>query len=524
MADFFFNPATQKKVGEVVGDGITVFTTNFSKSYRTCYIQSIKEEAQSEEEVVYLLLKPPAAAFDLRKSTLTKRSDVLKQWRERTCIVTNEADNFRVNFFAGERLTGFVDVCGYDAEKLSEGFGINLVPKCERRKTWFLKCKSEEEQDAWMEVFDLACAKSQSPVSKDPVLREAFSSALTATRAHFGYHRPEPVVMTEPETITDLLNSVIDRDVLTEAHKSMGIVTTMVRNHVRMIVDPSVAACWKSCMSVVEPTKQAVDTAVKPALTSFFEKEAEVKEKITEAIGDKVNPFLEEHSKKTLEPVLDCVCDEILSTFSSTVKDLHAALVEAVAKEEFKAEETRKALIVEMENAIAVQEGVVAAAKKTMDECVKSKFTKIAGLLDKGFSIKTMVQKIMAKNEQLASYAVFTFTELGADADANVAISDTVDRMISDASKHFKELVEDILGCVLADPIAETVAPPCVTAVEPIQETINSFEGLSDFFQLDALLEDCIGDSVSNAIGAASEGSVTKGCETIAALKAELKV
>lgn len=527
MADFFFDQAIHKKIGETCGDGVTVFTTNFASSYKSCYIESVKEEAQPEEEVVYLLSKPPTPSVDLKVGLLSKRSDFLKAWRERTCVATNEADNFRVNFLtAAKRNTGFVDLCGYNPKK-TDDLGINLVPSCERRKTWFLKCKSKEDQDAWMDVFELACEKCQPPVSKDPVIRDAFAAALTATREHFGFHGAEPVVMTEPETIADLITAVIERDVLTESHKKMGILTNIVRGQVAAVVNSSAAACWKSCLATIEPTKKAIDTAVKPILTKFFEKEGEIKEKITAAIGDKVNPFMEEQSKKTLTPVLDVVSTEIVATLCATISEFHKVMGETVSKDEYKEEKSRGALLQEIESDIAVQRGVLSPAHKIMSDCAKNQFTKIANLLDKS-AIQGLVRKIMNKNEQLASYALFTFgeklTELGVDADAAVAINDTVVKMINDAALYYSELVESILTALLADPIAETVTPPCATAVEPIQEVINSIEGLSDFFQLDSLTEDCIGDVVGNAVSAASEGSVSKGSETIAALKTELKV
>ena len=463
---------------------------------------------------------------------MSKQSNWLKSWRQRHFVVTNEADNFRINFFAapGGKQTGFIDLCGYHPEKYSEEesaaykteFGLKLVPANERRKVWLFKCTNEEERKAWLEMLEIVCGNAQPPISKDPVTRDAFMAAYIETRVKYGYSSYADVTGSETDTLSDLIISLLERDVLQEVYTGMiGFIANFVKKNVNATVTATVNSAWTAAVAACDPTKQAVEAAVKPALTEYFKQEAEVKGKIVAGISDTMSPFITKSSEAVFRPAADTIVEEITSTFVSTIKDVHAALAALIEKEEFKKAESQEKLLLELNNAIATWDGPLSSAKKTVDDAVKNKFTKIAHMAVKSFSLTRLGRKIMEKNYQLASYAVYTFTKkLAEPAEAKDALKDTKERMVHDAQIYLKEVIVDILNALVADPIAETIISPCHTAVAPIQDFINAIPGgLSDFFNLNCLIEDCVGDIVGNAINSVVDPLLVKGTAKIADVK-----
>jgi len=84
--------------------------------------------------------------------------------------------------------------------------------------------------------------------------------------------------------------------------------------------------------------------------------------------------------------------------------------------------------------------------------------------------------------------------------------------MLHDAKQYEQEVICGIIGSVLAQPIATNVTTPCTELVAPIQAMIDSLPGLSEFFNLQSMLEDIIGTVVNGAVG----GIVSAGFNDIA--------
>ena len=467
---------------------------------------------------------PPEPTGDLKAGILTKQSDFLKAWRERHFIVQNKSENFRINFFAGEggKQTGHMDLCGYEVVAVSDReFGINLVPSNDKRKTWFLKCHSADEFDEWMDLFNMVCAVVGPPISKDPVIQAAFIHAYHETRCHYGYYNNAALEGSEVDLLTDLLVEVLERDVLSEVYeKGIPIIVKAAKTHVNKLVNVSVSAAWKSALEACNPAKSAIETTVKPVLAKYFEHEKEIQGNIEEKIADKINPFIEENSGKVFGPAAECVTAPIAKALASTIKELDTVLRAFIVTEEFKTEAVRKVKLDELAASILIWEGPLNGAKNMVDECVKNTFTKIASLISKSLSLRGIGDKIMKKNCQLASYAVFTFAQSLDKTEYSIAVDDLLTKMIHDAAIYLKELVNDILSAMIADKIAETITPPCATAVAPIQETIDAIPGgLNDFMDLTALTEDSINNLIDGGIESASGPSVTSASSCISELK-----
>lgn len=523
--------AKQTKIKETINEGLKVFGLKFADTYKTLFIESVKEETNSDDEVEYFLIEPPLASWIIHKGMVTKQSDWLKQWRPRYFVVQNINENFRINFYKGDnetgKQTGFMDLCGYHPELLSEGFGLKLVPINEKRKTWNLKCKDETEQKQWFDIFDLICNKAEPPVNKDPVIRESFVEAFNATRVHYGFAGNASITCSEGEMLADLLVSVIERDVMEEAYKSMlPVMVKFIKKNINVAATTAVTAAWNALLIACEPARQAVETTVKPSIKVFFEKENEVKNKITEAISNKMNPFIEEHSKNTFTPALECIVDEVVNTFCETINSIHENLTTMVTKEEFKVEDKRKELLLELDMSITIREGPLTNAKEICDDCLKNKFTKIAKLLVGNCTLKNIADKILDKNVQLATYAVYTFTELYKEKSdsIDIVLTDILDKMVHDAIIYLNEVITDILMSMVEEPIASKLIPECQTPIAPIQQYIDSIPGgLSDFMKLDCLVEEVINDLLTNTINTASEGSFKKSNEKINELTKSVK-
>lgn len=273
---------------------------------------------------------------------MMKCGDIHKSWKNRFFVALNEADNFRIDYFESEggKLKGSMNLCGYSAQHYSADeakehgseFGIKLVPWDDRRRTWWLKCTSEEDRSDWMNVFRTACYKSHAPLNQDPLIAKAFKTAYRATRWSYGYYGWYTISGTEGEQLGGLVYDILERELLREVYDGIPAgptryaVISSIRKSVDAAVTAAVSAAWNAGLQACESMKSTLVSAVKQALAPIFEKEVGIKEKITNSISGKINPFLADVGGRVCTPIFRTLSTPVTKAFAAAVRGFAAQM------------------------------------------------------------------------------------------------------------------------------------------------------------------------------------------------------
>jgi hypothetical protein len=147
----------------------------------------------------YALERPPVATEPLESGWLIKLGEIKKSWRRRFFVAAEESDNFCVRYFEKEseagdvrRAKGSIYLAGYVPRAISadEGFGehvLALEPLDKRAKrTYYLRCDSEDQRQRWKLVLRLGSLKCAPPLSPEPAMAEAFKQAYARSRRAVG--------------------------------------------------------------------------------------------------------------------------------------------------------------------------------------------------------------------------------------------------------------------------------------------------------------------------------------------------
>lgn len=147
----------------------------------------------------YALERPPVATEPLESGWLIKLGEIKKSWRRRFFVAAEESDNFCVRYFEKEseagdvrRAKGSIYLAGYVPRAISadEGFGehvLALEPLDKRAKrTYYLRCDSEDQRQRWKLVLRLGSLKCAPPLSPEPAMAEAFKQAYARSRRAAG--------------------------------------------------------------------------------------------------------------------------------------------------------------------------------------------------------------------------------------------------------------------------------------------------------------------------------------------------
>jgi hypothetical protein len=528
MGASFSNPideAKQTRMKEIIQEVVGVFAKNFPLAYKDALIRKIKREAQPQDEDNKYLISPPVPDFELKKGMMFKRGDTVKSWKNRYFVALNQADNFRVDYFESEggKLKGSIQCCGYrpqhytpeESKEHNAEFGLKLVPWDDRRRTWWLKCATEEERSDWMNVFQTSCYKARPPVNKDELVSSAFAVAYRATRWSYGYYGWYSITGTEAEQLGLLVSEILDRELLSEVYNNIPssptktAVVSMLRKSVDTTVMASVGAAWAAGMSACESMKSALEGAVKQALAPIFEKEVAIKEKVSNNISAKINPFLADVGGRICTPIFRVCGTPFTRAFAATIKGVTTKMRAKIDNNEFKADTLEQNLKQSAREISYWWSGPLEETNRLCYELYNGKLSDIAQLFTGGYSLYDLYNTVLEKNRSLAHAAIYTFGQRLKESDGSdqkAILNEVVGKMLHDAKLYENEVLCSILGSVLAQPIATNVTTPCTELIAPIQAMIDALPGLSEFFNLQSMLEDIIGNVVNGAVGAIVSG------------------
>ena len=102
-----------------------------------------------------------------------------------------------------------------------------------------------------------------------------------------------------------------------------GRLERKIREQLQKVLDQTVGAgvgaAWKAVTSTIDGQKATLESGARAVLGELFAKQAELKNKIKEAILGVVSPPLEEISKPVMKPVCDCLMAPLVASYKELV-------------------------------------------------------------------------------------------------------------------------------------------------------------------------------------------------------------
>lgn len=533
MGNAMNNPMNEHRIErmqEVISDVVGHFAKEFPMHYKDALIAKIKEDAQPEEEDERQLPDAPVADYELKSGTMQKKGDINKGWKSRFFVAMNEADNFRIDYFEkeGGKKKGSINCCGFEALAFTEEdttthgqFGVKIVPDDERRRTWWLKCETEEEKDEWLKVFTTACSKAKPQVHEDEVVAAAFRGAYRSVRWHYGFYGWYRCVFSEGEQLGALCSEIVMREVvraaLDEVPEGPAKNTTinMVRKNVDMAVIAAVNAAWGAAVSSCLAMKETLEETVKKCLDPLFEQEVKLKEKIASSTADTVNPFLEDVGGRLCQPLLAACATPITKAYVSSVKGFAEFMKEKIGEDKY-TKDTLESNIRQAHR--SVNYWWSGPLKDTNEICWNIYANDLADVITffgAGFTPYSLYSEVLDSIRDLTHRAITAFA--GALEEANfegqaAILTGIIAKFVHDAQLALKNVLVAILDGILQSPFETLVITPCLELVKPIQDMIDEIPvpGLSDLFNLSTLSEEVLERFKGDCVGAIVDGSYGK--------------
>lgn len=532
MGNAMNNPMNEQRVErmqEVISDVVGHFAKEFPLHYKDALIEKIKEDAQPEEEDERKLPDAPTPDYEIKTGTMMKKGDINKGWKSRYFVAMNEADNFRVDYYEkeGGKKKGSIMCCGFEALPYTEEdtathgqFGVKVVPDDDRRRTWWLKCETEEEKDDWLKVFSNACNKAKPPEHEDAVIAAAFKGAYRSVRWHYGFYGWYRNVFVEGEQLGSLCSEIVMREVVRAALDEIpegpakNSTVNMVRKNVDMAVIAAVNAAWSAAVSSCQAMRDTLEDTIKKCLDPLFEQEVALKEKISSTTNETVSPFLEDVGGRLCQPLLAACTTPITKAYSSAIKGFSDYMKDRIKEKPFTKDNVES-------NTLSIHRSVnwwwSGPLKETNEiawNIYANDLADVITFFGAGYTPYSLFSEVLDSIRDLTHRAIYGFSKAVEEANfegQEGVLIDILSKYVHDAKLAMKGVLENILGGILQSPFETMVITPCLELVKPIQDMIDEIPvpGLSDLFNLSTLTEevlskfqdDCVGSIVGGAFG-----------------------
>jgi len=530
MGNAFNNPldeSKQARMNEIITDVLGVFAKEFPLHYKDALIAKIKEELQPEEPDERLLPDAPTPDYEFKSGILTKRGDVVKNWKQRYFVATNAADNFRIDYFEkeGGKLKGSVNCCGYSVEDFNElevidmgQFGIKIVPYDSRRRTWYLKAETEEEKNEWVKVFKNACSKARPPRDKDSLIAHAFDGAYRAVRWHYGYYGWYSYSFSEAEQLGELVSSILYRELISgvidgiPAGPQRGAVVNMVRKSVDTTCMAAVGAAWNGSVQACNGLKTSLESAVRSLITPVLEQEVTLKIKISETTSNNVNPFLSDVGGRICRPVLKACASPITRAYVAAVQGFTNFMRKQIADNSFSKDNFDSNIRWAHRSVEYWWSGPLEDTNRICWALYTSDLTDVAAFFADGFTSYSLYSLVLDGIRDLTHRAIHAFDTAykeGETDNLERLLNGIIAKYVHDAKLSLKSVLTAILGGILQSPIETLVFTPCLELVKPIQDVIDAIPvpGLSDLFNLSTLMGEVLHKVLDDGVAALVSGA-----------------
>jgi len=224
--------------------------------------------------------------------------------------------------------------------KLPEGaegkFLLILSHPRPTRPTLTIAFDKKEDRDAWMSKLQAASGQSPPPVTMDPVLRPAFITAFRNTRWYCWVWGGWEIDGTEGELLSELFYDVMAREIFYSELSAMGDMPRKIaRKAIVKMIEGAVSGMWASLQKGLAGLREPIEKAAEEMLGPLFEKEMEIKEKISQPISEAVDKGMEQGESKLQEgfgsavPVIGAAMEAELNLIKTSLTEL----IEEVEKE-----------------------------------------------------------------------------------------------------------------------------------------------------------------------------------------------
>jgi hypothetical protein len=524
----FSNPLdadTQARITNLITEIVGKFSTNFPICYTVALVQQIKNEADPPKSVLdeCQLEEAPLPSEPLKSGFMTKRGDAHKNWKRRHVVAMNAADNFRIDYFEGEKgkLKGSINCAGYRVEKFNEDdetqygqFGIKLVPHMKVRRTWYIRCDNEEDRTAWIKTFETCCWKAHAPSDPNPLIATAFNGAFERVRWEYGYWGYYSSYGTEDERLGDFIREILAREIVDAVignipagffYSSMvNLVDTTIATSVRV----AVSSAWSAVVSGVAAVSATIESTAKSSLGPILEQQVKIKNQITDAISAKTTPFMQEWGGKLFKPVLRGVVGVVSRSFAESIRAVHKVLKEKLADDSLGEGKREQTLNYLDWSGDWWWSGPLDQPKRLVWDMYSDAPAEIfyAG----GFSLWSMRYYVIDHLEALFHRAIYTFRKLIKE-NPGVALAthaaEILRKYVHDAKVFVRYVLLNLLKKLLDSPVNELLIKPAKELVAPIQAVIDAIPipGLSTLFDLQQLLGEVVSSVCDSGIAACFE-------------------
>lgn len=551
MGNAMNNPMNEHRIErmqEVISDVVGDFAKEFPLHYKDALIAKIKEDAQAAgEEDPRKMPDAEIPDYELKEGTMMKKGDINKGWKSRHFVALNQADNFRIDYYdkEGGKKKGSINCCGFEAMAYTEEdttthgqFGVKIVPDDDRRRTWWLKCESEEEKEDWLKILNNACRKANPPVHEDPVVAAAFRGAYRSVRWHYGFYGWYRNVFAEGEQLGALVSEIVMREVvraaLDEVPEGPAKSTTinMVRKNVDVAVIAAVNSAWTATVSGCEAMKDTLTETVKKLLDPIFEQEVALKTKVTDTVNATVSPFLEDVGGRLCSPLLAACATPITKAYVSSIKGFSDFMKDHLEKHGYTKDSMAKDALWAHRRVNYWWSGPLENTNQIAWNIYANDLADVITFFGAGYTPYSLYSEVLESIRDLCHRAICTFTTAIHEADyvgqADI-LKDVLSKFVFDAKLAMQGVLENILLGILQSPFETLVITPCLELVKPIQDMIDEIPvpGLSDLFNLTSLtgevLEQLQNDAVSSIVTGAfgkikiviEEGGTAEGIQVI---------
>lgn len=540
-------------INRIAKEVLDVFVPIYIKSYSLLLIEKLKAEADGAAPSRLQLRTPPIPDEPIHEGWMTKLGAVKKNWKRRYFVATNEKDNFRIYYFAKEeekadpgKKKGEIQPCGYkvkplDKEEEKAEFGENaltLAPRG-RRRQWFVRCDTPEERKTWEGVLKYATDNAHAPLNDDPVMAGAFQRAYRMTRWRLGVWGWYTYDRTEDEQLAQMIVDRCESDCMGPVYAKIpgGRLERKIRKQVQDMLDQTVGAAvgsvWKATVAGIDGSKETLTSQARELLGPLFEKQAEVKTKVKEAILGVVQPPLEEVTKPIMTPICNCLMGPLVAAYKELLHCYHRRMTEIISNGV--KEEDLKDFVRDIRYWWGVMRPALVQIYKAFregwdddePETAKVTFTikvNIGDIVDMlhGVSAWQVEYEFEKKLRQTMGKAIYTFAmDLEeTKADPTTTLNEVMKKFMNDAKIEVLTAVQDIFRLVLGPTLQKMVGGPVDTALEPLASLIP--EPMKVFMDVQKLASDCITEMIDAVINGAVEAGSSEALGMLEDVPSEL--
>lgn len=336
--------STKQEIEDLIKVMLKTFTTEYVKWYALYLVKKLKMDAQIVPSEFKLLERPPNTEH-LKTGWLMKEGGIRKNWKKRFFVARY---NHVVDYYEKEeeankekgKTKGSMSLCGYHVVEdpndgiikrlttLSEKMGVNMdeIPKPKeypkltfevhhyRRRCYFIKTETEEEFKEWVDVFKTVCRYAYGFRNKEWVHEMAFKEAVRRTRWSLGRWGWWSYGGSEEQVLSDLIADQIEYAVMGRIYSKITGPWTIrwtVRNQVMKSLDTIISAgvgpAWKAMSTAVENLRPEIEPKIKELIDPIGKAEAEVMDKIKNAVMSVLDPLIEQHINPHLGKIMEII-------------------------------------------------------------------------------------------------------------------------------------------------------------------------------------------------------------------------